>query len=221
MSAARLQRFVYMGSIAAIDRPPHLPAIGPLSESSLPHPNTDYGRSKLQAMDAVVHSGLPYTVLTPAYIYGPYPRVHSSMDRFFRDVSAGVPYTRIPFPGRASHIYVEDLANLIWQAALNPVARNEVFFASEREPMRVGEAFQCVAEAMKIEFSQRSVTDMKRFQSFLHQRDPDNPLLRILFEDYFHCSSEKAHRMLNVTPRFGMMQGIEKTLQWYRQQGIL
>ncbi len=216
-----LQRFVYTGSIAAIDRPPHLPVSGPLTESSLPHPNTDYGKSKLQAMDAVVHSGLPYTVLTPAYIYGPHPRVNSSMDRLIKDVAAGKPYTRIPFPGRASYIYVENLADLIWQAALNPAARNEVFFASEQEPIQVGEAFQQAAKALGVDYSPRTISDMGRFRSFLYHRDPNNPLLQILFEDYFYCSSEKVHQILNYRPRFGMMEGVEKTLQWYRKQGGL
>ena len=48
----------------------------PISRSPrpTPHPTDAYGRSKLAAEDAVRASGLPYTILRPALVYGPDPK---------------------------------------------------------------------------------------------------------------------------------------------------
>src|SRR5690606_22586915 len=132
--SVRLKRLVFLSSISAFDRPLGQPAIGLLTEESIPHPNTDYGKSKLEAEKRVEQSDLPYAILRPSYIYGPYPRINSSMDRLIRNVRDQTHYTRFPFPGRASEIYVEDLAEMIWTASQHPAAENQAFFVSNPEP---------------------------------------------------------------------------------------
>ena len=144
-------------SISAIDRPPRESAIKPLTEETIPHPNTDYGKSKLLAEETLIQSGLPYTILRPSYIYGPHPRVGSSMDRLIRDVRDQRSYTRIPFPGRASEIHAGDLARLIWLCTGHAGAENEVFFAANPEPVVIGDVFPAVAEALGVPYKARPV----------------------------------------------------------------
>jgi len=220
--SARLQRLVFVGSISAIDRDPTLPAVGPLTEDYPAHPNTDYGRSKWQAEEAIRASGLPYVVMRPAYIFGAYPRANSSMDRLVQHVIQGQRYTRYPFPGRASAIYAEDLAEMLWITGHHPAALNQDFFISNPEPVRTGQAFADVARALNVPFEPMRRTPLQiqeTYRQLLH-RQPDNLLLRILFEDYFYCSPEKWYRLTGTQPRYGYAEGLKRTLHWCRQQGL-
>lgn len=219
----RLRRLVYVGSISAVDRSPDQPADGLLSEDSPPHPNTDYGKSKLQAEALVRTSGLPYTILRPPYIYGPYARLKSSMDRLVYDVRDGRHYTRFPFPGLASEVYAEDLAEMIWLAGEHPKTLNEIFFVANPEPVRIGRVFADVADALGRPYAPLPVSPekMERTRQFLYRRYPENPLLRILFENAFACSTEKWYRMTGYQPRYGYGEGVRRTVAWYRANGLL
>ena len=219
----KLQRLVFVGSISAIDRPMDQPAIGPLTEESPPHPNTDYGKSKLMAEELVVKSGLPFAILRPAYIYGPFPRINSSMDRLIHHMTAGKSYTRFPFPGRASEVYAEDLAEMIWLATHHPNVENESFFVSNPTPVRVADAYAALAKAVGAEFKPLDLSDaeLARYRSLWYRQQPDNLLLRILFEDFFACAPDKWYRLTGYRPTFGFKEGLAKTAHWYRQQGML
>jgi nucleoside-diphosphate-sugar epimerase len=221
--AKHLQRLVFVSSISAVDRPPHQPAIGPLTEESTPHPNTDYGKSKHMAEELVITSGLPYCILRPSYIYGPHPRLKSSMDRLIHDVRDGRHYTRFPFPGRASEVYAEDLAEMIWLAGHHPQAGNETFFVSNPQPVRIADAFRDLAEALAVPYQPMDVPPeaIPRFQSALYHKYPENLLLRILFEDYFLCAADKWYKATGYQPRFGYREGLSRTVRWYWEQGLL
>ena len=90
-NAKDLSRFVFVGSISSFEREPGRKITGPVTEESKPYPATDYGKSKLEAEKRVMKSGLPYAIVRPSYIYGPYPRVKGSMDRMVYEVRAGKP----------------------------------------------------------------------------------------------------------------------------------
>jgi nucleoside-diphosphate-sugar epimerase len=222
-NAKHLQRLVFVSSISAVDRLPTQPAVGPLTEDAVPHPNTDYGKSKRMAEELVISSGLPYSILRPSYIYGAYPRLKSSMDRLIHDVRDRRHYTRFPFPGRASEVYVEDLAEMIWLAGHHPQTGNETFFVSNPQPVRIADVFRDLAEALEVPYQPMDVSpeDRARFQSSLYRQHPENLLLRILFEDYFLCSADKWYHATGYQPRFGYREGLARTVCWYREQGLL
>lgn len=218
-----LKRLLFVGSISAVDRDWHQPALEPLSDLSPCQPNTDYGKSKLQAEQCVMDSGLPYTVVIPAYIYGPYARPNSSMDRLIRDMAAGKKYTRFPFPGFASEVYVEDLAEMLWVSATHANTLNQRYFISNPEPIQLHQAYQLLAEALKIPYKPLPIKphEIERYRSHWHNTHPDSLVLRILFESYFACLPDRWYQTTGFTPRYGLREGIAKTVQWYRAQGYL
>lgn len=222
-ASGNLQRLVFVGSISAIDRPMDQPAVGPLTEESVPHPNTDYGKSKLLAEELVIKSGLPYSILRPSYIYGPYPRLKSSMDRLIHDVAGQRHYTQFPFPGRASEVYAEDLAGMIWLGGTHEKTLNEAFFVSNPEPVRIAEVYSALAETLGVPHRPMVVApeSLPRFQRQMYAQDPENLMLRILFEDYFYCSPEKWYRATGYQPRYGYREGMARTVSWYRENGLL
>jgi nucleoside-diphosphate-sugar epimerase len=221
--SARLKRLVFVSSISAFDRPLDQPALGPLTEESIPHPNTDYGKSKLEAERRVQQSGLPYTILRPPYIYGPYPRVNSSMDRLIRNVRDQAHYTRFPFPGRASEIYVEDLAGMMWTASQHPATQNQAFFVSNPTPVRVGDVYPKVAQALGVPYRPMSPGEqqIERFKRLLYRQYPENVLLRVMFEDFFYCSPAKWYELTGFKPRYGYEEGLAKTVRWFQANGMI
>ena len=222
-NSARLQRFLFVSSISAVDRQWEVPATELLTECSPCLPNTDYGKSKLAAERLVMESGLPYTSLIPAYIYGPNPRPNSSMDRLLKDMINGKRYTRFPFPGLASEVYVEDLAEMLWVSAMHPATLNQRYFICNPQPVSIGGVFNGLADSLGLPRSMFRIDQerMGRYQRFLRARQPDSLILRILFESYFACSADRWYQATGFTPRFGMREGISRTIQWYRQSASL
>lgn len=219
----RLKRLVFTGSISAVDRHWDKRAAEPLTEQSPCQPRTDYGKSKLQAERLIINSGLPYTVMIPAYIYGPHPRPNSSMDRLIRDMLAGKSYTRFPFPGSASGIYVEDLAETLWISATHPNTLNRRFFIANPSPVRITEAYETLAEALKLPLEplRLSPEQIALYETRWRLAQPESLILRILFERYFACSSEAWTQATGHQPRCDMREGVARTVNWYRQQQMI
>lgn len=222
-ASPHLERLVFTGSISAVDRPADQPAIGPLNDSDPPQPRTDYGQSKLAAENLVRTAGLPYCILRPAYIFGPYPRPNSSMDRLIGDVYHQRHYTRLPFPGRATEIYVEDLAHMLWTAAVHPKTRNQCFFVGSPDPVRVGDIYPRVAQELGITHRPIPLADpdMQRYRRLLYRRYPDSLMVRIMFEDYFYCDTQRWFETTREPLRYGYTEGVARTVDWYRRHGRL
>ncbi len=219
----RIKRFVNVSSISSIDRDPNIRAVEPLDESSAEQPGTDYGKSKLLAEKIVEDSGIPYCTVRPAYFFGPFPRENSSMDRLIYNVRDNVAYTSIPFPGKASAMYVEDLADILWIVAEHPKAENDVFFTSNLDPITIGDVYPLVAKHIDAKHTMRNVSEktLTRLQHYLYTRSPENPLLKVMFENAFYCSSQKLYTDLGYKPRYGLEEGIKRTVAWYRENGKL
>ena len=133
-AAAGLRRFVFISSIRAQSRPS---ATEPLSEADPPRPAEAYGRSKLAAEQAVRASGVPYTILRPAAVYG--PRSKGNIARLA--LLAGLP---IPLPFGAlraprSLLGLDNLISAIRFALENARALNETFIVADAETTNVAE----------------------------------------------------------------------------------
>ena len=63
----KVERFIFMSSVRA---QAGLSADHAITETDMPEPTDTYGRSKLEAERLVAASGVPYTMLRPAVVYG-------------------------------------------------------------------------------------------------------------------------------------------------------
>ena len=145
------------------------------------------------------------------------------MDRLVYDVRDGKRYTQLPLPGWATAIYAPDLAQAIWTCAIHPACYNEAFFAGDETPVRVGDAYRIVAEALGMVYKPRAVLPeaMGRLKKLVYQRRPDESFVKVLFEDYFWASSQKLMRLTGWRPGHTLEQGVAETIRWYREQGRL
>lgn len=212
-----LERFFFLSSIAAVDRSPDVPAAGPLTASSLPCPASDYGKSKLQAEMAVRESGLPYTILRPAYIYGSRTRKGSSVDNFLRDILSRKPYTTIPFPGRVSTIEVRELVKAICQAAQSQNTLNQTYFVADPAPLGVSKVIQLAADTFNVPLEPRvvSMPTMARLQRYCYAKAANPVIARILFEDAFYCDSTSLWQALGYQPSVRQEHSLKEALLSY------
>ena len=100
----------------------------PISDSDRPVPNTDYGRSKLEAEEALAGvEGLDYVILRPTGVYGPRERDYFLMaDSIRKHIDFAVGYR----PQRLTFIYVRDLVDACY-AALTRGERGRAYFLSD------------------------------------------------------------------------------------------
>lgn len=107
------QKFLYMSSLSALG-PGDEKGYTPLTEQSVPCPNTKYGLSKIKAEQWLeTMSGLPWIIFRPTGVYGPHEQDYLMMiqciDRHF-DFGVGYRKQLLTF------IYVEDLVEAMFMA---------------------------------------------------------------------------------------------------------
>jgi nucleoside-diphosphate-sugar epimerase len=145
------------------------------------------------------------------------------MDRLIHDVYRQRHYTRFPLPGRTAEVYVEDLAEMIWLASHHPAAAGETFFVGNPEPVRIANVYPELARVLGVPYKPMDVPEnlVPRYRDWLYRLQPDNLMLRILFEDYFYCATDKWHRLTGYRPTYGYQEGMARTVHWYRKHGLL
>ena len=150
--AAKLgvKRFIFLSSIgvngaASIQNQP-------FSEVDVSAPHNDYALSKLEAENALFEisrsTGMEVVVIRPPLVYG-----HSAPGNFALLVKAV--RSRLPLPlgsikNLRSMIFIGNLVDFIFQAAVNPRAANQIFLISDGEDLSINEIILHLANAMKI-----------------------------------------------------------------------
>ena len=137
----RLTRFVFASSIGAVDRASSDRCGSPLTSATAPHPSSSYGRSKLDAERVVATSPLPFTILRFPWVYGPGMRLGSHIAVMQRDGSQGKLYTRVPFPGRVSVLYIDDLTDILVRLLDSPAETRTTHFVDDGRPQTFATIF--------------------------------------------------------------------------------
>jgi UDP-glucose 4-epimerase len=109
----------------------------PLSENAEPHPTDAYGRSKLAAEAAVRETGVPYTILRPALVYGRNPK--GNVASLMRIVALPVPLPFGAFGNRRSLLAIDNLTAAVRFALENDSAANETFLVADRDAISLAE----------------------------------------------------------------------------------
>ncbi len=101
----------------------------PVRETDRPVPVENYGRSKLQAEQAVARyrDTLPITIVRPAAVYGPRDR---DFLKVFRQASRRVALHAVPRDHAFSIVHVADLVRALILAAEHPAAPGRLYFVA-------------------------------------------------------------------------------------------
>jgi UDP-glucose 4-epimerase len=129
-----VRRFVFMSSTRA---QAGSASNEPLTEDAIPEPTDAYGRSKLAAEAAVRASGVPYTILRPALVYGPNPK--GNVASLMRLAAKPIPLPFAAFSNRRSLLALDNLIAAVRFALEDPRAENETFLVADPGAISVAE----------------------------------------------------------------------------------
>jgi nucleoside-diphosphate-sugar epimerase len=224
-SSLRLNRFVYISSLAAAGPSPDG---RPLEEEGAPHPVSAYGKSKLMAEREVLRAQdrLPVTVVRPAMVYGPRER---DMYDYMRMVNHGIRLL-IGFRQKVfSLIHVQDLVQGILLAGNSTASVGGTYFlGSERfyTTGEIGKAMSrvldrravsvCIPHALVYALGAVSETIGKiTGRSMLFNSEK----VREVVQPAWTCSVAKARAVLGFRQRMELEDGMLQTYRWYCANG--
>lgn len=223
-----LKRFVLVSSQAAAGPSPNQSTY--VVETDPPRPISLYGRSKLEAEEAVnAHAGLlPITIVRPPTVFG--PRDSSFLGIFrcarFRFVPCIAGMDRL-----VSIIFVKDLTEGILQAALNRTSIGRTYFIANEEPVVWREFVLTVARvlgyrAVPVPVPLKLIQIIAKSGDIIGKMRSSAAFLRSeKFEEMkemaWICSSERAREDLNWEASTSIDHAIAETGQWYKVNGWL
>ena len=225
---ATLKRFVLVSSITVGG--PSDASGNPVPLDAIPRPVTDYGRSKLAAEQAALakKDSLKITIIRPPAIYGPRDR---EILAFFKSIKLGV----LPLLGspqsKLSMTYGPDCARACIRAIDAEVPSGSIFAIDDgvvhtmAELIREAEAAVGKRAFLRIPLPRRIVEAAALMseaygratnRAVMLTRDKCNELF-----DQWVCDSASAQRELGWAPSVTFSQGVQRTVDWYREAGWL
>ncbi|GAB4534364.1 MAG: NAD(P)-dependent oxidoreductase [Thermodesulfovibrionia bacterium] len=219
-----IKRFVYLSSLSAYGpalQDDHLP-----SEDGLPHPVSNYGRSKLKGEDVVLKysSNIPVCILRPSVVYGPRDR---QFLLFFKFINRGfVPYWG---EGHTSLIYIDDLIDAIILSIEKDEAIGSIYFVSDGMVYSNNQIIDEIALALDkrvvkvrlprpilplIGIFADGIGKIKGRASMINK----DKIKEIMYNDWV-CDITKAKSELGFRPNIGIKEGMRWTADWYRTNG--
>ena len=216
--------FIYMSSLAAIG-PGRFDEV--VTENRVPHPVTDYGRSKLEGERILSELGpLPLVVVRPPAVYGPRNR---EMFPLFKLASMGI------FPvfnpeSRISVIHVEDLVRGVISAAEKGRV-GETYFLTHPTPVNArdfphlfGHAFGRKVRTLRVPVPMlKAAAAMSETWGRITGNMPvfNRDKVNELTATWLVCAWEKAQRDIAFEADVDFADGLYGTAKWYREQGWL
>lgn len=131
---AGVARFVFLSSVRAQCGPV---SDTPVGDDDVPRPTDPYGRSKLEAEEALAETGIPFAALRPALVYG--PGVKGNLAALFKLARKPWPLPFGAFRARRSLVGLENLAGAVAHVMTLNESPNRAFLVSDPEPVSLTE----------------------------------------------------------------------------------
>jgi nucleoside-diphosphate-sugar epimerase len=223
----RVERFVYCSTIGIYGHQ----APGITTEGSPFRPGNIYERTKVAAerlmRDVAPTTGVPYTILRPADVYGPRDQ---RLLKLFRGVSAG----RFPLfgsgAGRRHMVYVDDVVAAFFKACERPEAEGEAMIVAGPRTCTLRELIEEVRRASgSRRFGRRlplapMLAAAAVVEDVCRALHVDPPIYRRRM-DFFTSDSafdtSRARRLLGWAPQVELPDGVRRTWESYRAEGAL
>jgi UDP-glucose 4-epimerase len=140
---AGVKRIVFVSSIRAQTGPR---ADHVLTEDDPPQPTDAYGRSKLAAETALALSGVDFTALRPALVYG--PGVKGNLHTLIRLAALPVPLPFGAFTNRRSLLSVGNLVTAIAFVLGHAQSSGETYIVSDLQPVSLAQIVKALRVGM-------------------------------------------------------------------------
>lgn len=218
-----MEKFILVSSQAAAGPSPDG---RPVRDGDMPHPVSDYGRSKQRAEDEAHawRNRLPVVVLRPSSVYGPRD---ADMFELFRWADRGLTLEMTGGDRYLNLCYVEDLAAALLLAAERPTQSGSVYFVAENRPYSWSE-FRAVllstggvsARAIKLPYGAAYLIGLASEIGSLFTGKPalaNRQKVREAAQRYWVCDTSKIEHDLRFRAEYPLQKGLELTWQWYRK----
>ena len=139
--AIGIGHLVFISSIRAQSGPA---SAAVLRETDEPHPTDAYGRSKLAGEEAVRASGVPFTILRPALIYG--LGVKGNLERLVRLARTPWPLPLALCRNRRSMLARQNLVGAINFVLQADAAKGETYIVADPRPLTIAEIVAALRE---------------------------------------------------------------------------
>lgn len=221
-------KFVLMSSLSAYGVGDEI-NYTPIRLTDTPHPNTAYGISKLKAEQYLQNTvNFPYIILRPTGVYGPREKDYYLMLKTVKsglDVGAGFK------PQHLTFIYVKDLVDAAFHALENPIS-NKAYFVSDGDVYTDKEYTSLVKKVL----NKRRVLSLKiplwilKFVSIVAEdiskitKKPstlNRDKYKIMKQRNWECDIEPLKQDLGFSPKYNLKQGLEESVNWYKENGWL
>ena len=225
-----LRRFVYLSSLSVYGAIREQQPYQEICEEDTPQPNTEYGRSKLEAeqwLESLANGDagqpLPYVILRPTGVYGPREKDYFLMAQSIKqhiDFAVGFRRQDITF------VYVTDVVQAVF-LALEHGKTGRKYFLSD------GEVYQSSTFSNLIHnelgrpwwiritapvWVLRVVTFCGEYYGRLTGRLTalNNDKFNILRQRNWRCDIEPAKRELGYRPQVLLPEGVRRSIKWYK-----
>lgn len=219
-SGYKLKNFVLISSLAATGPLNSLKGI--ITEDTVPHPITAYGKSKLLAeQNLKAFSSLNYNILRPTGVYGPRDR---DIFIFFKQVVKGIE----PYIGhidqKFSFLYVNDLAKAAIKALY--AGNQKTYNLSDGNFYDRYELGNNIKEVLNLKtikfhlpvnFVKLIAKASEKYSSLSNKAAVLNvEKLNELMAVNWWCDIEQAKADLGFYPAYNLQSGVAETLKWYK-----
>ncbi len=217
------KKYVQISSLAALG-PGNPITLEPIKSTDIPHPNTEYGRSKLKGEQYLTSSTtLPWIVFRPTGIYGP-----RETDYFvlIKTINGGLE----PYMGfKTQHltfIYVKDLVRTVFDTLESNLVHKAYIISDGKE--YTSEEYSAIIKkhlhkkTLRIRVPLIIVKIISTVLEFFYGWFGKTPLLNkdkynILSTMNWRCEIEPLQQELNFTAQYDLDRGVKESIDWYKE----
>lgn len=220
-----LKRFVFLSSLSVFGAIKEQLPYDEIREDDTPKPNTEYGRSKLEAERYIdsIGSRLPYIILRPTGVYGPREKDYFMMAKSIKqhiDFAVGYQRQDITF------VYVTDVVQAVF-LALEKGETGRKYFLSDGQIYQSTTFSDLIHEELGRPWWLRITAPVwvLRVVTFFgeyigHMTGKvtalNNDKYNILRQRNWRCDIEPTRHELGFEPKVQLKEGVKTTIQWYK-----
>lgn len=220
--------FVFMSTLGAMGVGDEIDYL-PMQCDREPNPNTAYGKSKLLAENYLKSiPGFPYVILRPTGVYGPNDTDYLILMKAVQkgiNVGAGFKKQLLSF------IYVSDLVDIVFSCLDKKIVRKE-YFVSDGEGYTDDEFNKIVQRALQKKRVLRLKIPLFIVKSAAYVSEKIGELLgkpvtfntdkyKIMKQRNWTCDITPLKKDIAFSPKYLLKEGVEKTIDWYKDKGWL
>lgn len=192
-------------------------------------PYMNYGKSKMLAEEYVnkkfQEGKIETVIIRPCWFYGPNQPLRQTT--FFKMIKKGNPILFGDGKNLRSMSYVDNTVQGLILAGTKKNAIGQTYWIADERPYSTIEIYQTVADLLGVKLKPRYIpkfisSNFKILDSILQSAGLYMQEVHVAGEmdKDIACSIEKAKRELGYNPQIGLREGMRRSIEWCRKQGV-